>query len=538
MNGLQQDRRHDELTSCPAAWRITVVLALAGLLTSMAQTALVPLVPLLPRLLDTSPSRVAWAVTASLVAGAVSNPITGRLGDMLGKRSALLGSLVSLFVGSVLCAVGDSLPVVLAGRAAQGCALGAIPLGISIVKETLPAARIGTATAVLSSMVGVGSALALPGSALLIRCAPWHLLYWVFAAASVAALLLVAAVIPRFPVPSPTAPMDAGGAVGLVVGATGLLLALSEGGAWGWTSPRVAGLFALSAVVLAWWGRWEWHRPHPLIDLRASAGRRVLVTNVSAVLVGFATYALVYSTSQLLCLPRSTHYGFGLSTLTASLCLTPSGLVMLLSSPLASWLSIRFGARTTLVTGSAIVATGWLLGLLIMHAVWQLVTVSCVIGAGVGLAYAAMPMLVMDGVPAARTASAIGVNTLMRSLGTSASGAVLGMILTSRVTTLHGTEMPSHSAFRNVFLCALFASTFAAATALLLPARGHMGTGPAIGTRTVPAATSMDAADPFGKTRDRRSRAADRGEAPHCQGATSDMKSTTDKGNCLEHDNR
>ncbi|MFQ6144480.1 MFS transporter [Streptomyces seoulensis] len=447
------------------------MLALAGLLTSMAQTALVPLVPLLPRLLDTSPSRAAWAVTAALVSGAVFNPITGRLGDMFGKRRALLGTLVALFAGSVLCAVGDSLPVLLAGRAVQGCALGAIPLGISILKETLPAARIGTATAVMSSMVGVGSALALPGSALLTRDLPWHVLYWVFAAASAAVLVLVAAVVPRVPAPSSAAPMDTGGAVGLATGATGLLLALSEGGAWGWTSPRVVALFAVSAAVLTWWGRWEWHRPHPLIDLRVSAGRQVLVTNVTAVLVGFAAYALVYSTSQLLHLPKGTHYGFGLSTPAASLCLAPSGIVMLLTSPLASWLSARFGARVTLVTGSAILASGWLLGLLLMHAVWQLVVVGCVIGAGVGLAYAAMPVLVMDGVPAARTASANGVNTLMRSLGTSSSGAVLGMILTSRVTTFHDTLVPSRNAFRGVFLCALLASALAAATASLLPAR-------------------------------------------------------------------
>ncbi|MFI6759082.1 MFS transporter [Micromonospora sp. NPDC050417] len=123
----------------------------------------------------------------------------------------------------------------------------------------------------------------------------------------------------------------------------------------------------------------------------ATRSSAILVTNVTAVLVGFATYALAYSMSQLLQLPTGTHYGLGLSTLAACLCLAPSGVVMLLSAPLSARLCARLGARITLTAGCAVVALGWALSLLLMHATWGLVVTSCVIGTGVGLAYAAMP---------------------------------------------------------------------------------------------------------------------------------------------------
>ncbi|WP_326580483.1 MFS transporter [Actinacidiphila glaucinigra] len=459
--------------SVSTARRVTFALAFAGLMTSMAQTALLPLVPQLPRLLHTSPSGAAWAVTAALIAGAVSNPIVGRLADMFGKRRVLLWTLAALFAGSLLCAAAHTLPLVIAGRAIQGCALAAIPVGISILRDVLPTARVGTAAAVMSSMVGVGGALALPAAALLIQGADWHLLYWAFSGLSVAALVAVWIAVPPSPHSKSASRMDTGGAAGLAVSLVALLLAVSQGGAWGWTSPPTYGLFLVAAVVLAWWGRWEWRRPDPLVDLRVSSGRQVLVTNVTAILMGFATYAVAYSMSQLLQLPRGTHYGLGLSTLAACLCLAPSGIAMLLSSPLSARLSTRLGARTTLAAGCAVTALGWMLSLLLMHAAWKLVVTSCVIGIGVGLAYAAMPLLVMAAVPASQTASANGLNALTRSLGTSSAGAVLGMIMTSQVTTFHGSPVPSEGAFHTVFLIAFAAALIATTTALLLPRTTH-----------------------------------------------------------------
>ena len=134
------------------------------------------------------------------------------------------------------------------------------------------------------------------------------------------------------------------GATGLAVGVVCLLLVVSKGGDWGWTSTTALGLYLASVVVLLLWGVWEWHRPEPLVNMRVSARRQILITNLTAVMVGFGTYAIAYPMTQLLQLPKVTGYGLGPSRfLTSSLYVAPSGVVMLLTSPLAARLSGRWG---------------------------------------------------------------------------------------------------------------------------------------------------------------------------------------------------
>ncbi|MDN6333011.1 MAG: MFS transporter, partial [Micrococcaceae bacterium] len=132
-----------------------------GIVVSLMQTLVVPLIPQLPDMLDTSASDAAWVVTATLLAGAVVTPIAGRLGDMFGKRRMLIISLALMVAGSVLCALTNTLEIMLAGRVLQGLAMGAIPLGISILRDELPPARIGAAIATMSATMGVGGAIGL-----------------------------------------------------------------------------------------------------------------------------------------------------------------------------------------------------------------------------------------------------------------------------------------------------------------------------------------------------------------------------------------
>jgi MFS family permease len=88
---------------------IVAVLAFAGIVVSLMQTLVIPIVPELPKYLNASASDTAWAVTATLLAAAVATPIAGRLGDMYGKRRTLLISLAAVTVGSFVVALSDSL---------------------------------------------------------------------------------------------------------------------------------------------------------------------------------------------------------------------------------------------------------------------------------------------------------------------------------------------------------------------------------------------------------------------------------------------
>ncbi|WP_052851124.1 MFS transporter [Streptomyces avicenniae] len=453
----------------PRAGAVIGALAAAGITVAVMQTLVVPLIPDLPALLDTSPSAASWVITATLLAGAVATPVTGRLGDMYGKRRVLLACLALLVVGSAICALGDSLVPVLVGRALQGCAMGVIPLGISIMRDELPPERMGSAMALMSASFGIGGALGMPLSAAVAQATDWHMLFWGSAGLGAITFVLVTVLVRESPVRG-GGRFDVPGAIGLSAGLICLLLAISKGGDWGWSAPLTLGLFAAAPVILLLWGAYELRARTPLVDLRTTAKPRVLLTNLTSVLVGFSMYAMQLVQPQILQLPAETGYGLGQSMVAAGLCMAPSGVVMMLVSPVSARLSARWGPKTSLITGVGGVALGYAVGIPLMSEVWHLVLVSCIIGAGIAVAYAAMPALIMSAVPVTETAAANGLNALMRSVGISSSSAVAGVLLASMTTSFAGTEVPSLAGFRTAFAIAGAAALAAIALALFIPA--------------------------------------------------------------------
>ncbi|MET9965184.1 MFS transporter [Streptomyces sp. NPDC006356] len=455
----------------PRTNAVVAVLALAGIVVSLMQTLVIPIVPELPRLLDAPASDTAWAVTATLLAAAVATPVMGRLGDMYGKRRMLLVSIVLLVGGSVVCALSDSLVPMIVGRVLQGLASGVIPLGISIMRDELPAERLGSATALMSASLGIGGALGLPAAALIADYFNWHVLFWTSAGMGVVALVCVLLFVPESKVRT-GGRFDLVGGVGLAAGLVCLLLAISKGADWGWGSGTTLGLFAAALVILSAWGWWELRVGQPLVDLRTTARRQVLVTNLASIAVGFAMFAMSLVIPQILQLPAETGYGLGKSMLVAGLCMAPSGLVMMATAPVSAAISRAKGPKVTLMIGVLIVAVGYSLNIVLMSEVWHFVLVACVIGAGVGFGYGSMPALIMSAVPASETAAANSLNTLMRSLGTSSASAVAGVILAQMTTNLGGYALPSENGFKVVLAVGAGAALLAFVVASFIPRQG------------------------------------------------------------------
>ncbi|WP_046732658.1 MFS transporter [Streptomyces humi] len=457
-------------TAAPRPNAVVAVLAFGGIVVSLMQTLVIPIVPELPRLLDASASDAVWAVTATLLAAAVATPVMGRLGDMYGKRLMLLTSLVMLVAGSVTAALSDSLVPMIVGRALQGLASGVIPLGISIMRDELPAERLGSATALMSASLGVGGALGLPAAALIADHFDWHVLFWTSAALGVVAALLVRALVPESRVRA-GGRFDLPGALGMAAGLVCLLLGISKGADWGWGSGTTLGLFAAALVVLLAWGGYELRTREPLVDLRTTARRQVLVTNLASIAFGFSMFAMSLVLPQLLQLPEATGYGLGKSLLDAGLVMAPTGLVMMATAPLSALVSKNFGPKITLMCGAVIVAAGYGLNIVLMDAVWQLVLVSCVVGAGIGFAYGAMPALIMGAVDPHETAAANSLNTLMRSIGTSTASAVAGVILAHMTIPFGTAAVPSENGFKVVMAVGSGAAVLALLVAAFIPRR-------------------------------------------------------------------
>ncbi|GGN23034.1 MFS transporter [Streptomyces fuscichromogenes] len=446
------------------------VLALAGVVVAVMQTLVLPLVPELPGLLNTSSSNASWAVTATLLAGAVVTPMTGRLGDMYGKRRMMLVSLIVMLAGSIVAALGDSLAPVIVGRALQGAAAGVIPLGISIMRDELPAERLGSATALMSASLGVGGALGLPAAALIAQNASWHTLFWISAALSAIVIVLVVLFVPESETRS-GGRFDLVGALGLTAALVCLLVAVSKGAAWGWTSGTTLGLFAAVVVILPLWGRYELRTAQPLVDLPVTARRQVLFTNLATVTFVFSMFMMQLVVPQLMQLPETTGYGMGRSLVTVGLVMMPQGLVVMAVAGASAALSRTRGPRVTLMLGAAVVAGGFALNIVLMSEIWHLILVSCIVGAGIGLAYGAIPSLIMGAVPPSETAAANSLNTLMRYIGNSLSSAIAGVVFAQMSVSYGGAVLPSENSFKALMAIACAAAVLSLGLAAFVPRR-------------------------------------------------------------------
>ncbi|MEU2733868.1 MFS transporter, partial [Streptomyces griseoviridis] len=317
---------------------------------------------------------------------------------------------------------------------------------------------------------GIGGGLGLPIAAAVTQYANWRVLFWGSAVLALVIAALIRSVVPAVPATARGQRFDAPGALGLGAGLVMLLLAVSKGADWGWASATTLALFTGSAVLLGAWGVWELRVGSPLIDLRATARPRVLLTNVASVFTSFSMYASMLVLPQLLQFPAATGYGLGQSVLAAGLWMAPGGLMMMLVSPLGGKLTDAKGPKFTLISGALVIAAGYGVSLALMGSAVGVMVAVMVVNSGVGLAYGSIPALIMGSVPQSETAAANGFNTLMRSLGTSVGAAVIGVLLAQMTTTAGAHTFTSETGFRTALVVGCVVALVSAAIAAVIPA--------------------------------------------------------------------
>lgn len=398
------------------------VLAYGVAVATLQMTAVVPMLPVLQRELHVSLASASWALTGALLSGAVSIPLLSRLGDLYGRRPVALCALALLVAGSLIAAVSTTLPWLVAGRLLQGVAAPLLPLAIGIARETVSRERLPTAVGVLSAMMGVGSG----GGMILAGLVggTYQGLFWALAALGAAGFALVAYFVrePRRPRVDGGRP-DFIGAALVAAWLVCLLLAISKGAVWGWTSPLTLGLLA-GAVVVAWvWVLTARRTASPLIEIPMLLHRATVGATVASMLLGFALFAGVTTISAV---AQGT---LGASVLQVGLYLLPTAVLMLAVSLLAGPLIRRYPAASLVGTGSLLVAAAALWLAAAHDTASHLYGAATVLGVGIGLGYAALGTMAVEHVEPAKTAAAGGVNALVRVVGSSLAGTVTAALL-------------------------------------------------------------------------------------------------------------
>lgn len=430
---------------------LVAVAGFACLVVALQQTLVVPAVPVLPEVLGTTPSAVSWLVTATLLTGSVSTPIVARLSDMFGRRRMLIVSMLFVLVGSVLAPLGG-LTTLIIGRALQGMGTALVPVAMAQMRDSLPQQYIPRALAVLSATLGVGGGIGIPLGGVILDAFGWEALFWASALLAVAAIVLMSLFVPTHK-PEHFGRFDLTGAILLTIGLTALLVALSQGNLWGWVDVRTLITAVIAVLVLLAWGKQQLMSDHPIVDLRATASAPLLFTNLASLVLGVLMFANLLLTTQVLQGPRAED-GFAWSSSAAGLAMLPNAAAMLVVAPLTAWLAGHWGPRLVLAIGGAVTAAGYLLRILASTSGTMVIVWATVIGVGVGIGYAALPMLIVRYAPGAQIGAANGVNALVRAIGTSIASSGVAALGAVMAVEYGGVPVPSAAAFTVISIIA------------------------------------------------------------------------------------
>jgi EmrB/QacA subfamily drug resistance transporter len=453
-----QHRQHHNLTFA--------VLALAGCTFALLQSLVAPALPEIQRDLHTTPTAVAWVLTAYLLSASILTPIIGRLGDMFGKEHTMVASLVVLGVGTLVAALASSIELLIAARVIQGAGGAVFPLAFGIIRDEFPRDRVARGIAFLSALMGIGGGAGIILAGPIVDTFSYHWLFWFPLMAVVLAVVATVLFVPESPIKTPGAINWLG--AGLLSGwLVCILVAVSEGSDWGWTSGRFVGLLVAGIVLALLWVRNESNASEPLVDMQMMRVRGVWTVNAAAFLVGAGMYSSFILIPQFVSEPTSSGYGFGASVSEAGLFLAPSTLGMLLLGPVAGRLSERVGSRVPLILGGMTTTVSFLM-LAVAHSHhWEIYVASAILGAGIGLAFASLANLIVEAVPREQTGVATGMNTVMRTLGGSVGGQIGASVLAGTVVA----GVPSEAGFTGSFALAAGACALATLASLAVPRR-------------------------------------------------------------------
>lgn len=452
------DRAHHQVTF--------VVLALGVFAYSLLQSFVTPVLPTIQHALHTSQTNVTWVLTAYLLSASIFTPILGRLGDMTGKKRMFVVALLALAIGSLLAAVAPSLGVMIIARAIQGIGGGVLPLAFGIIRDEFPNAKVPGAVSLIASLVAVGGGLGIVLAGPIVDALDYHWLFWI-----PLVITTGAAAAAHFLVPE-SIDKHAGRinwlAAALLSGwLVALLLGVSQAPTWGWGSFKVVGLIVVAVVLGTAWVVVETRSANPLIDMKMMRIRAVWATNLVALLFGVGMYALFAFLPEFVQTPSSAGYGFGASITESGLMLLPLTVTMFVLGMVTGRLGEKFGSKNVLIFGS-VVSFGSFLFLALAHdQKWEIYASMAVMGVGFGMAFSAMPNLIVAAVPPEQTGVASGMNANIRTIGGSLGAAFMASIVAAGVAQ---GATPKESGYTHGYYMLGGAMALSALAAILIPA--------------------------------------------------------------------
>jgi EmrB/QacA subfamily drug resistance transporter len=364
-----------------------------------------------------------WVFSAFLLAQTATTVVFGKLADLYGRKPVMLVGIGVLLLGTVLCGFAWSMPALIVFRLLQGMGAGAIqPICLTIVGDLYPAQERGKVQGYLASVWGISSVLGPLAGGLIIRDLSWAWIFWLNLPIGLAASLGFALYLHESRVPEKRS-VDVAGAFLFALAVASFMVALTEAGTSSTTTALISAAVCAVSVILFVWQ--EGRARDPMMAFALWRRRPIATANAATLLSGMAVIGLTTF------LPMYVQGVLNQSALVAGFTLT----VMVLGWPIGATVAARnftrFGLRTTLLFGAALLPTGAVAFVALGPGSSPLLAGlgSFVMGLGMGLLSTCAIVIIQDSVDWAERGAATASNIFSRNLGSTLGATLLGGVL-------------------------------------------------------------------------------------------------------------
>lgn len=380
--------------------------------------------------LDTGLSALQWTVGAYTLTYAVFLLTAGKLADYVGRRRIFVIGLVVFTATSLLCALAQSVDVLIAARAAQGVGAALmLPATLSIISATFEPHERGAAIGIWAGVSAMGLALGPLAGGLIIEGIDWRWIFYVNIPIGLIGIVSAQLLIRESRDTSSEQGLDPAGLVLSGVALFALTFGLIEGNQYGWGSLVIVSCFVVAAAGLAAFALVEQRQRLPLIDLQLFRNSTFAGANVVGLLVMLTMFGLLFFLS--LYLQNVLRY----SPIETGATFLPMTLPLAFVQPIAGKVSDRIGARWPMAAGMATLALSCLLLSRVDESTgfWSLVPSLVLAGVGMGVTMTPMTYAVLGSVGVDKSGVASGVLNTFRQTGGALGIAIMGAILTAKI---------------------------------------------------------------------------------------------------------
>ncbi|HVV31477.1 MAG TPA: MFS transporter, partial [Mycobacteriales bacterium] len=355
--------------------------------------------------------------------------------------------------------------VLLVGRVIQGAGGAVFPLAFGIIRDEFPTDRVSGAIANVSALLAVGSGAGIVLAGPIVDNLGVNWVFWLPLALIIPAYVATLLFLPISPL-RPSGRLSRWAVLLLAAFLITLLLGINQGPEWGWLSVGVWALFAAAVLLGIAWVRIELSSRVPLVDMVMMRIPTVAAANLNAFLFGFSMYATGVLIPQFVQTPSHAGYGFGASVTVSGLYLLPQTATVFVGGRIAGRYSETLGSKNLLIGGSAASFLS-LFALVFAHdSAWEVIIAMATFGLGIGLAFGALPNLVIQVVDADQTGVATGMNANIRTVGGALGGTVTASLVASAATA---SGLPGIHGWMLAFVTLTAVAGVALLTALLVP---------------------------------------------------------------------